>query len=72
MKKVIFGFILVCITLMGCSPRNYFLFNSDMVARYDRVNGKWELVWNTSLKHLNSSPDSIPIVVIQDSASSHQ
>lgn len=53
--------------LTGCSPRNYFLVNSDLVARYNRTTGNWEVIWNTSLKHRGMAPDSIPIIVSRDS-----
>ena len=67
MKKVIFGLIFGMILLTGCSPRNYFLVNSDLVARYNRTTGNWEVIWNTSLKHQSMAPDSIPIIVSSDS-----
>lgn len=67
MKKVIFGFIFSIVLLTGCSPRNYFLVNSDLVARYNRTTGNWEIIWNTSLKHTGLAPDSIPIIVSSDS-----
>lgn len=67
MKKVIFGLIFGMVSLAGCSPRNYFLVNSDLVARYNRTTGNWEVIWNTSLKHRGMAPDSIPIIVSRDS-----
>lgn len=67
MKKVVFGFILIAVLLSACSPQNYFLFNSDMMAKYNRTKGDWEVVWNTSLKHLGVSPDTIPLVGRTDS-----
>ena len=67
MKKVIFWLIFGMILLTGCSPRNYFLVNSDLVARYNRTTGNWEVIWNTSLKHQGMAPDSIPIIVSSDS-----
>lgn len=72
MKKIVFGLILGSVALISCSPRNYFLFNSDMVAKYDRVNGKWELIWNTSMKHLSPSPDTIPTHFKEDSVICNQ
>lgn len=71
MKKVIFGFILVSVLLSACSPKNYFLFNSDMMAKYNRTKGDWEVVWNTSLKHIGLNPDTIPMVVQTDSITQH-
>lgn len=67
MKKVIFGLIFGIVLFTGCSPRNYFLVNSDLVARYNRTTGNWEVIWNTSLKHSGVDPDSIPIIVSRDS-----
>jgi len=67
MKNVIFCLIFGIILLTGCSPRNYFLVNSDLVARYNRTNGNWEIIWNTSLKHQGIAPDTIPITVSRDS-----
>ena len=67
MKKVIFWLIFGMVSLTGCSPRNYFLVNSDLVARYNRTTGNWEVIWNTSLKHRGMAPDSIPIIVSRDS-----
>ena len=67
MKKVIFWLIFGMVSFTGCSPRNYFLVNSDLVARYNRTTGNWEVIWNTSLKHRGMAPDSIPIIVSKDS-----
>lgn len=65
MKKFVFGIILSLVTLTGCSPRNYFLFNSDYGMRYNRLTGEWQLEWKASAK--GGRLDSIPIVVRVDS-----
>lgn len=69
MNKICFGFVFGSILLMGCSPRNYFLFNSDIMSKYNRSTGELEVFWSTSIKHLAVSPDSIPKPMIDDSFS---
>lgn len=52
MKKLGLFFVIGLMVLTGCSPRSYFLINSDSVVRYDRMTGKFELIWRMSAQHL--------------------
>lgn len=61
MKKFVFWFIIGSILLVSCTPSNYFLVNSDFMAKYNRVRGDWEIIWNNSVKHLAVCPDSMPV-----------
>ena len=49
--------------ITACSPRNYFLIDSDMMLKYDRSRQQFMLVWNSSIKHHGVNPDTIPSVL---------
>lgn len=51
MMKNGFWLILGMIIVSGCSPRNYFLVNSNAIVRYDRISRKFELVWHLNAKY---------------------
>lgn len=45
--------------ITACSPRNYFLIDSDMMLKYDRSQQQFMLIWNSSIKHHGVNPDTI-------------
>ncbi len=53
----------------SCSPRSYFLVNSDLQMKYNRATGEWFMIWKSAAKHVQSNPDSIPCepVMVHDS-----
>lgn len=61
--QISFVLIVVLTAFTACGTRNYFLVNSDMELKYNRTTGQFQLVWNSSLKHHGSNPDSMPLVV---------
>lgn len=69
MNKICLWFVFGALLLMGCTPRNYFLFNSDMMSNYNRTTGNLEFVWTASIKHLAVCPDTIPKPIVSDSFS---
>lgn len=54
--------IVVLTMITACSPRNYFLIDSDMMLKYDRTKQQFMLIWNSSIKHHGTNPDTIPSV----------
>lgn len=72
MKKLHFGLVLGLFLMVSCTKSDYFLINSDIVARYNRTQGEWQVIWKSSLKHIRVMPDSIPskFVMETDSAGS--
>lgn len=66
MLKVVFGVISLMVLLSGCSRYDWFLVNSDIMARYDRSKGEWQLIWHSSLSKRVFIPDTIPVAVYSD------
>lgn len=64
MKKVCFAFILISFLLSSCSPSKFFLVDSYGILTYDRMTGKWEVMWEFKTKQPVSNDQS---VIVTDS-----
>lgn len=76
MKKFIFFLVFTLSLTTSCSPRNYFLVNSDSWIEYDRITGKVQVKWKWLLHKYRgdttiTKQDSIivPVKVDADSIS---
>lgn len=58
--QISLALIVVLTMITACSPRNYFLIDSDMMLKYDRTQQQFYLIWNSSIKHHGVNPDTIP------------
>lgn len=68
MKKVYFLMILVALLFNGCTASKWFLVDSYGIMTYDRITGKWELMWEFKTK--KPVGDSIQVVASDSLVSS--
>lgn len=59
MKKVFFSLILVSFLGVSCTPRDWFLVNSEGMMVYDRHKGTFEMIWETKAKEVVTIRDTV-------------
>lgn len=63
MKKLAFGFILICSFMMpSCAPNRFYLVNSEGIFTYNRHTGQLEFMWESKTQPADTIPKtgSIP------------
>ena len=57
MKKLTFGFILMCSFMMpSCSPNRFYLVNSEGIFTYNRRTGQLEFMWESKTQRADTIP----------------
>lgn len=59
MKKVYFGLIVIALLCNGCTSSKWFLVDSYGIMTYDRITGRWELMWEFKAKKPVVKVDSV-------------
>lgn len=59
MKKFCFWLILAAVLCSACSPSRWFLVDSSGIMTYDRLTGKWEIMWEYKTSRPVSNTDSV-------------
>lgn len=61
MKKVYFFLVLIALLCNGCTASKWFLVDSYGVMTYDRITGKWELLWEFKTKNPCGKSDAVTV-----------
>lgn len=61
MKKVCFWLVLMSVLLSSCTSSKWFLVDSYGILSYDRISGKWELMWEFKTKQPEMIADTVHV-----------
>lgn len=66
--------IFIVVLLQGCTAYNRFLVNSRLEVNFDRISGKWFLIWDYNSKPVIMLSDTIKVndVIIPSSIGKEQ
>lgn len=60
MRKLVL--VLSSVILLGCSPKTYFVSDSDAYLSYNRAQGSWELIWTWKVAKGKERTDTIKVI----------
>ena len=70
MRKLLL--VLSLVILSGCSPKTYFISNSDAYLSYNRAQGSWELIWTWKVAKGKERTDTIKVIEKDSLTFSHE